>query len=271
MRLSTGSAAVLGIIDIEQDSVPTTCYIMLGDKCENHCAFCSQNVTGQHLSRINWIETDEKIIEKINASDFKRVCLQCTSIGIDDVKKIANRIRKPFSISYNFKNMGEIKKIKAEKICIPLDAANESIYSETKIGSFEDKIGLIQKASTLKPGKISTHLIAGLGENLDDMEKILTYLYSIDVDVGIFAFTRIPGSRMDKSEPPELEYYRKVQAMHYRIKHKTDKVPSVAFETSGCIDCNRPYYNERPTGPIYNYPRPLTDEEYDEAMALVNS
>ena len=33
------------------------------------------------------------------------------------------------------------------------------------------------------------------------------------------------------------------------------------FETSGCPGCNRPYYNERPGGMLYNYPRPLTAAE----------
>ena len=28
-----------------------------------------------------------------------------------------------------------------------------------------------------------------------------------------------------------------------------------AFATSGCPDCNRPYYNERVSGPVFNYPR----------------
>ncbi|HDI74230.1 MAG TPA: hypothetical protein ENF57_04430 [Candidatus Korarchaeota archaeon] len=27
-----------------------------------------------------------------------------------------------------------------------------------------------------------------------------------------------------------------------------------AFLTSGCPSCNRPFYNERPRGPIYNFP-----------------
>ena len=26
------------------------------------------------------------------------------------------------------------------------------------------------------------------------------------------------------------------------------------FNTYGCEGCNRPFYNERPSGPIYNYP-----------------
>jgi biotin synthase len=34
------------------------------------------------------------------------------------------------------------------------------------------------------------------------------------------------------------------------------------FLTSGCPNCNRPYYNEKPSGPIYNYPRGLTEKEF---------
>jgi biotin synthase len=33
------------------------------------------------------------------------------------------------------------------------------------------------------------------------------------------------------------------------------------FLTPGCPDCNRPFYNEKPSGPIYNYPRKLTTQE----------
>ena len=33
------------------------------------------------------------------------------------------------------------------------------------------------------------------------------------------------------------------------------------FLTSGCPDCNRPFYNEKPSGPIYNYPRSIRPEE----------
>jgi biotin synthase len=33
------------------------------------------------------------------------------------------------------------------------------------------------------------------------------------------------------------------------------------FLTSGCPDCNRPFYNEKPSGPIYNYPRNIRRDE----------
>jgi biotin synthase len=36
------------------------------------------------------------------------------------------------------------------------------------------------------------------------------------------------------------------------------------FLTSGCPNCNRPYYNEKPSGPIYNYPRNISQKELSE-------
>jgi biotin synthase len=33
------------------------------------------------------------------------------------------------------------------------------------------------------------------------------------------------------------------------------------FLTSGCPECNRPYYNERPGGTMYNYPTKLTQRQ----------
>jgi biotin synthase len=38
------------------------------------------------------------------------------------------------------------------------------------------------------------------------------------------------------------------------------------FQTSGCPDCNRPFYNEQPGGPLYNYPRPLMAGEVARAI-----
>ena len=40
------------------------------------------------------------------------------------------------------------------------------------------------------------------------------------------------------------------------------------FQTSGCPDCNRPFYNEQPAGPLYNYPWPLSPAEAERALAV---
>ena len=52
--------------------------------------------------------------------------------------------------------------------------------------------------------------------------------------------------------------------IHFGISHEqlvSFIANGEAFQTSGCTGCNRPYYNERPRGPMYNYPRSLTPDE----------
>lgn len=93
---------------------------------------------------------------------------------------------------------------------------------------------------------------------------------------------------------PDGGTYRRIQAAYYLLRHKHLTFPMLrfregrlvsfgllheqllgilqsgdAFRTSGCPDCNRPYYNERPGGFIYNYPRPLTQSEAEEALACL--
>jgi biotin synthase len=36
------------------------------------------------------------------------------------------------------------------------------------------------------------------------------------------------------------------------------------FRTSGCQDCNRPFYNEKPSGPLYNYPIKPSKKEIEK-------
>ena len=40
----------------------------------------------------------------------------------------------------------------------------------------------------------------------------------------------------------------------------------VPFVTSGCPSCNRPFYNESPSGPLYNFPCPPKKEEIDQIV-----
>jgi biotin synthase len=57
------------------------------------------------------------------------------------------------------------------------------------------------------------------------------------------------------------------QLMSYNLPHLPEVLADgVAFQTSGCPDCNRPFYNERPGGPMYNYPRPLTSRQIEAAI-----
>lgn len=52
----------------------------------------------------------------------------------------------------------------------------------------------------------------------------------------------------------------------YGQEELMQKVRPSAFQTSGCPGCNRPFYNERPGGALYNYPYVPTREEHVRAL-----
>jgi biotin synthase len=54
-----------------------------------------------------------------------------------------------------------------------------------------------------------------------------------------------------------------------RTEITTFLADGVAFQTTGCLDCNRPYYNERPGKTMYNYPGPLSADQVRQALEEV--
>jgi biotin synthase len=137
---------------------------------------------------------------------------------------------------------------------------------------------------------VAAHLIAGLGESEQEMLRTVQRLHDHGIIVALFAFTPVRGTLLSCRLPPFLESYRRVQAGRWLIVHDRARVLDFAFSqdgqllslgrcawrdmlasgdafrTSGCPDCNRPFYNERPGGVTYNYARALTSDE--AAVAL---
>jgi biotin synthase len=137
-------------------------------------------------------------------------------------------------------------------------------------------------------------LIVGLGERDDELLETVQKMVDIGVHPSLFAFTPIPGSRYEGLPRPSVERYRRIQMAHHLITHQmasfkgmkfdssgnlisfgTDKElvlriakTGLPFMTSGCPGCNRPFYNERPGGEIYNYP---TKPSSREANYMANS
>jgi len=126
-----------------------------------------------------------------------------------------------------------------------------------------------------------------LGETERDMVRVIQECVDLCIVPGLFAFTPITGTDLESCQPPQLEAYRRTQLARQLISTKRITFNDLsfdgngciesfgaerkellkairegeAFRTSGCPDCNRPYYNEKPSGPIYNYPRQLTEKE----------
>jgi biotin synthase-related radical SAM superfamily protein len=122
------------------------------------------------------------------------------------------------------------------------------------------------------------------------MAEMIQRMHDLGLIVGLFAFTPVRGTRMEDVSPPPISTYRRMQVARHLIANDLARAegftfspagqllsfdfPSlpeiladgIAFQTSGCPDCNRPFYNERPGGPMYNYPKPLTSQQIEAAV-----
>lgn len=324
IRVSLGSAIVIGLARGSLDAPPTTVYLLTYKKgrCNANCAFCPQARNSKSradmLSRVTWppfSKTDviDGIENAFRNRKIERVCIQALNYPsvFEDVLGFVSRVRSrcdvPISVScqpVNAETMTKLAKAGVERIGIPLDAATEEIFDRIKgkeakgpyswkkqLQTLEDAVGIFGK------GKVSTHLIAGLGETEKDMMQTIQHCVDIDVCPGLFAFTPVPGTELESFSPPSFSMYRRVQlARHLIVQKKTtcanmrfgsdghivdfgvsESVLRQAiksgspFATSGCPHCNRPYYNEKPGGPLYNYPYAPTDSELAEIEKLIKT
>lgn len=192
----------------------------------------------------------------------------------------------------------------ADVVGFGLDAATPEVYERVKTPgcppgqgqrAWQQQMALIEECSLAHPRHAGVHLIVGLGETERDIVEVIQRLADVKAIVALFAFTPVPGSAMQAAAPPALAVYRRCQAALHLIVTGATRVERFtfdqdgriagfglsqdalhraladgqAFRTSGCPDCNRPYYNERPRGVMYNYPRPLHLHEIRAALVLL--
>jgi biotin synthase-related radical SAM superfamily protein len=307
-KLSAGTASVLGNRPAKSDAQPTTAYLMLGEKCQNNCRFCAQarnsRARNSLLSRITWPECSAEqaaagIAAAYDHGQLKRACVQVvtSSAGVEmalaAVSKLHQTSNVPVCVASDIATIEQAKMLLAagcERLCIALDAATPAIHHLTKGGSWEQKWQLLVNCAEQFPGRITTHLIVGLGETEQEIMAIINACLIRNITVGLFAFTPIKGTDWAERSAPDLGCYRRIQIAHYFLQqgYSLDKINfdkghivafdcnnlaqllagGKAFETSGCPDCNRPYYNEHPGGTMFNYPRPLSRQECQLAIAV---
>jgi biotin synthase len=206
------------------------------------------------------------------------------------VSSINSRCAVPVSLScqpVNTKTMKKLKTAGVERIGIPLDAANEEIFDKVKgkhiNGPYDwnKQLQILEKAVKIFGKRnVTTHLIVGLGETEEEMIRMIQRCIDMGVYPGLFAFTPISGTTLESSAPPPLNQYRRIQLARHLIIQERTRPESMHFDsngrivdfgvsnymlhqaimaglpfiTSGCPNCNRPYYNDKPSGPLYNYP-----------------
>jgi len=210
--------------------------------------------------------------------------------------ELRSRIDVPISLScqpLSEEDMWALVGAGLDTIGIPLDAATEGLFQKIKGADasgpylWQSHIEALRKGvQTFGEGRVFTHLIVGLGETDEEMVRAMQSAIDMGVFPALFAFTPLSGTKLEGRPQPELSRYRRIQLAQYLMVSRTARFEAMKFDggdlvgfgvpkgevrevvrsgrpfmTSGCPNCNRPYYNERPSGPIYNYPRPIKLDE----------
>jgi len=316
IRVSIGSAIVLGLLEGKLDAEPTTVYVMTykTGKCTANCGFCPQarnsRSKAELLSRVTWPAFPTKnVLKRIGNSAehgrIRRVCIQALNYPavfthfVALVTAIKQHANIPVSVSCQPLNSGNTQRLAeagAERIGIAIDAATEKLFNEVKGSSaggpytWESQFRQLREAlQVFGKGKVSTHLIIGLGETENDAVSLIQRCVDMGILPALFAFTPVRGTALERKPQPLIEVYRRVQLARYLIVNGRARSEDMRFDgagcltdygveketlkwivetgkpflTSGCPDCNRPFYNEKPSGPIYNYPRNIRLEEIE--------
>jgi len=144
-------------------------------------------------------------------------------------------------------------------------------------------------------GKVATHFIVGLGETEEELLRAVQDVKDLGVSPSLFAFTPIRGTQEESRVQPPILQYRKMQLGRELLVNRGKKLTSFtfsptgvlqsfnltsneirdifqngsAFQTRGCPHCNRPYYDSRPGGTIYNYAANLSNQHKAEIQKLL--
>lgn len=308
IRLSIGSAVSLGLRTAKMEAAPTTLYTLLGETCLGACRFCTQarrSDADRHLlSRVIWPEFElPAVLESLQVDDHvRRVCIQ-TLLYPDLLADLLATVRQlkatsdaPLSICMNPVDkewLVALKDAGVERVGVGLDCATKALFNQMKPGfSWNCYMQFIDETIEVF-GVGSVHLIAGLGETDKELVGAFQTFHDKGCGIALFAFTPVRGTQLDLA-PPLLERYRALQLARYLIVNNQARVEDLAFDegklasinvdsamldcaieagtpfrTSGCPNCNRPMYNERPGGDLYNHPVPLTAAEKSAAREVL--
>ena len=309
VRVAFGTGVVLGLWRGQLAVAPTTAHFMIyyNGRCNANCQFCPQARGStsdlKMLSRVVWPHAElGKVLAALgeNSNEFRRVCIQAVNYPrvMDDICELVARVKSvcglPISVSCQPLKAGDIQKLAdvgVERISVALDAATPEIFERIKGGwyNWESHIQALECARVVFGNRVSTHLIAGLGESEEEMVRAIQLLHDRGITIGLFAFTPIAGTALSGRPQPDVSSYRRIQLakflitsnmsrgelMHFddgrivEFRVEQDVLNRIVasgepFRASGCPDCNRPFYNESPRGPIYNYPRKPASKEIEK-------
>ncbi|MGQ9759548.1 MAG: radical SAM protein [Candidatus Methanomethylicaceae archaeon] len=303
IRVSYGTAVQLGLMRGALRDPPTTAYIFaIREKCKGRCKFCPQSIGSvDKISRVDWPEFSmEIVIEGLKFKKIERVCIQCADEErlMKVLPALVDLIRResgvPISVSMSPPSGEELRRLReagVDIVTIPIDCANRELFNRIKGRDWDACWKSLTKGLEIfGRGKLGTHIIVGLGEEERDVVRLMSECHRMGIFPSLFAFTPIMGTPLSDRPRPKISSYRRVQLarelimegeadMEDFVYDSSGRVKGIsvnrdlverivedgeAFMTRGCPSCNRPYFNERVSGPLYNYPRRPKPKEIEE-------
>ncbi|BAL81687.1 radical SAM protein [Caldisericum exile] len=266
-----------------------------------YCAQAREsNANLENLSRVTWPkETFKNVLDALikHKDDYRRICFQVVNgrnyyedlVQFLKVLKVS-QINVPISISIRETNINRIREmfsLGVERIGLPIDVVSKEHFSKIRGGNFESTFSFIIDTAREFKGKITTHIIVGLNETDFELYDAMEKFFHNNVLVSLFAFTPIKGTPFESHPKVPIGRYRKfqfVRALFFKhipfepifesgelsgvkIDAPKEKILELISDpsnyiTQGCPNCNRPFYNETPAGPLYNFPTKPSDTSF---------
>jgi biotin synthase len=203
----------------------------------------------------------------------------------------------------DMKSLEMMKKAGADWIGVAIDAATPELFDQLRgkgVGGphrWGHYWRVVEMAtSVFEKFHVGIHLIVGLGETEKEMVEAIQKGQNLGAHTHLFSFFPEKGSPMETYSLPPLDQYRRIQLARWIINEGLGSINQMKFDekgrlidfgmdiqpliqlgepfmTSGCpgrdgkVACNRPYGNERPSGPIRNFPFMPEKEDIEEIKA----
>jgi biotin synthase-related radical SAM superfamily protein len=264
IRLSVGTAAVLGLVQCKLDAQLTTAYTMTFTKsrCSANCAFCAQaresSAKASQLSRVTWpayplTQFIETITQNGNTFPFNRLCIQtiCYPTLVKDLKYLVTLFKNylptiPLSLALpplrtndfqDFYNLG------VDRVAVSLDTITTELfehYKGSEMGgpfSWSTHYQALESARAIfGPNHTTTHLIIGLGETEFQTVFLLQDLVNKDITVGLFPFTPISGTSLENKARPALDHYRRLVTAQQMQFNSSNQLTNLGLSKERLID-----------------------------------
>jgi biotin synthase len=260
IRVSIGSASVLGLVSKDFPVPPTTCYIMTYKEghCIANCGFCPQaresKSSIEKLSRITWpVFSFKEFLTKLAymppSKKFKRICIQTLNYkeNFKDLLEIITQITEisniPLSIAIPPMSKEQLEQLRlrgVQRVGIALDGATPEIFDKIKgkkaHGPYQWSFHMegLKTALEVFPEKsVTTHIIVGLGESELDIIELIEKLNSLKILSSLFAFTPIKGTTLEKLPQPDLVKFRKMQLARHLVLWENKELKDFTFSQEG--------------------------------------